>query len=237
MRTRCSASTSESTGDETITSALFRLPCPGRRAYHEVMARHEMQAAMTVEEYLRFDENSPLKHEYVAGEVYAMTGVPLRHNTIARNIVTALTAAAAEGPCQVFFSDVRLRTSADVYYYPDAMVVCGDVDELDVIVTEPCVVIEVTSPSSGRIDRGEKLTAYRSMPSVLAYLIVDHRRRRVERHWRADAASAWNREEVAGHGTVNVPCLDVALSLDTIYHRVDLVSVAEPEGAEYEVDG
>jgi Uma2 family endonuclease len=201
------------------------------------MARHEMHAAMTVEEYLRFDESSPLKHEYVAGEVYAMTGVTLRHNTIARNIVTALTAAAAEGPCQVFFSDVRLRASGDVYYYPDAMVVCGDVDELDVIVTEPCVVIEVTSSSTGRIDRGEKLTAYRSISSVLAYLIVDHRRRRVERHWRADAASAWNRDEVAGHGTVNVPCLDVELSLDTIYRRVDLASIAEPDGAEYEADG
>ncbi|HEX6048948.1 MAG TPA: Uma2 family endonuclease, partial [Gemmatimonadaceae bacterium] len=168
------------TGAPTLP-ALFRLPRSGRRAYHEVMARHEMQAAMTVEEYLRFDETSPLKHEYVAGEVYAMTGVTLRHNTIARNIVTALTAAAAEGPCQVFFSDVRLRASADVYYYPDAMVVPGDVDELDVIVSEPCVVIEVTSSSTGRIDRGEKLTAYRSISSLLAYLIIDHRRPRVER--------------------------------------------------------
>ena len=163
--------------------------------------------------------------------------MPRHDNTIARNIVTALTAAAAEGPCQVFFSDVRLRASAGVYYYPDAMVVCGDVDGLDVIVSEPCVVIEVTSSSTGRIDRGEKLTAYRSISSVLAYLIVDHRRRRVERHWRADAASAWNRDEVAGHGTVNVPCLDVELSLDTIYRSVDLASIAEPDGAEYEADG
>ena len=83
--------------------------------------------AMTVEEYLRFDEGSPLKHEYVAGAVYAMSGVTLRHNTIARNIITHLDAAAGEGPCQVFFSDVRLGAAGDIYYYPDVMVACGTI--------------------------------------------------------------------------------------------------------------
>jgi Uma2 family endonuclease len=188
---------------------------------------------MTVEEYLRFDERSTLKHELVAGEVYAMSGVTLRHNRISLNLATHLSQAAGDGPCQVFSTDVRLRADDDVYYYPDAMVVCGQVGELDTIVSEPCVVVEVTSPSTGRIDRGEKLTAYRSISSVRAYLIVDHRRRRVERHWRADATAAWNREEIVGDGSVSVPCLDVELPLDAIYRRVDLASIAEPD-AEYE---
>ena len=78
------------------------------------------------------------------------------------------------------------------------------------------------------------MTAYRSIPSVRAYVIVDHRRRRVERHWRADEGSAWNREEIVGDGSVRVPCLDVELSLDTIYRRVDLSSIAEPDVVEYE---
>ena len=189
---------------------------------------------MTAEEYLRVDESSPLKHEFVAGEVYAMSGVTLRHNQISLNIAIHLSAAAGDGPCRVLSTDVRLRVDADVYYYPDAMVVCGKVAELDIVVTEPCVVVEVTSPSTGRIDRGEKLAAYRSIPSVRAYLIVDHRRRRVERHWRADATAPWDRKEIVGDGTVGVPCLDVELPLDTIYHRVDLASIAEPDAAEYE---
>ena len=189
---------------------------------------------MTAEEYLRFDESSPLKHEFVAGEVYAMSGVTLRHNRISLNIATHLSAAAGDGPCQVFSTDVRLRADSDVYYYPDVMVVCGNVAELDIVVTEPCVVVEVTSPSTGRIDRREKLTAYRSIPSVRAYLIVDHRRRRVERHWRTDVGAAWNREEIVGDGGVTVPCLNVELSLDTIYRRVDLASIAEPDAVEYE---
>jgi Uma2 family endonuclease len=134
----------------------------------------------------------------------------------------------------VFSSDVRLRTADDTYYNPDVMVICGRVAELDVVATDRCVVIEVTSPSTARIDRGERLTAYRAIPSLRAYLIVDHRRRRVERHWRGDTTAGWVRDEVVGEGNVAVPCLDVELSLDAIYHRVDLTAIAEPDGAEYE---
>jgi Uma2 family endonuclease len=190
---------------------------------------------MTVEEYLRFDEGAAIKHEYVAGDVYAMSGVTLRHNAIARNVIRHLDAAADGGPCQVFFSDVRLRAADDTYYYPDVMVVCGRTAELDVVVTEPCVVVEVTSPSTARIDRGEKLMAYRAIPSLRAYLIVDHRRRRVERHWRSDLAAMWTRDEVVGDGSVVVPCLDVELTLDAIYRGVDLATIAEPDAVEYEV--
>ena len=189
---------------------------------------------MTVEEYFRFEEDSPIKHEYVGGEVYAMSGVTLRHNRIMRNIVIALSAAAGDGPCEVFSTDVRLRAADDIYYYPDVMVVCVPTGELDVVITEPCVVIEVTSPSTARIDRGEKLNAYRAIPSLRTYLIVDHRRRRVERYWREDAASGWMKDELVGDGHVRVPCVNFELSLSEIYHRVDLATIAEPEPTEYE---
>ena len=181
---------------------------------------------MTVEEYLRFDEGSPLKHEYVAGVAYAMAGVTLRHNRISLNIATRLDSLAGDGMCQVFVTDVRLRAADDIYYYPDVMVVCGRTAELDVVVTEPCVVVEVTSPSTARIDRGEKLMAYRAIPSL---------RRRVERHWRSDLAATWTHDEVVGDGSVVVPCLDAELTLDAIYRGVDLATIAEPDAVEYEV--
>jgi Uma2 family endonuclease len=189
--------------------------------------------SMSVDEYLRFEESSLLKHEYVAGEVYAMSGATLRHNCITLNVGTRLFAAAGDGPCRAFMSDVRLQAAGDVYYYPDVMVVCTPVAELDIIVREPCVVVEVTSPSTARIDRGEKLAAYRGMRSLRAYVIVDHRRRRVERHAR-DAAGEWLREEAVGEGRVLVPCLDVELTLDEVYRGVELPAVGEPEVAEYE---
>jgi Uma2 family endonuclease len=198
------------------------------------MTEPDVRRSMTVDEYFQFEESSPLKHEYVAGDVYAMAGVTVRHNTIARNVIGRLLAVAGDGPCQVFFSDVRLQAADDTYYYPDLMVVCGEVSQGDIIVREPCVVVEVTSPSTARIDRGEKLAAYRDITSLRAYLIVDHRRRRVERHWRDDSSGTWMREEIVGEGTVPVPCLDVELTLDAIYHRAELTAIAEPDDAGYE---
>ena len=80
---------------------------------------------------------------------------------------------------------------------------------------------------------GEKLAAYHAIPSLRAYLIVDHRRRRVERHSRTDATAPWVRDEVVGEGSVPVPWLDVELALDVVYHRVDLATIAEPDAMDY----
>ena len=197
------------------------------------MPEPDARLSMTVDEYFLFEESSPLRHEYVAGEVYAMSGGTVRHSRISLNIATRLFSAAGDGPCQAVI-EVRLRAADDAYYYPDAMVVCGAISQEDIVIREPCVVIEVTSPSTARIDRGEKLAAYREIPSLRAYLIVDHRRRRVERHWREDASAAWMREEIVGDGSVAVPCLDAELTLDAIYHRVELTAIAEPEAVEYD---
>ena len=190
---------------------------------------------MTVEEYFRFEEGSQVRHEYVSGELYAMSGATLRHNAIVANIGTRLLAAAGDGPCWVVMNDMRVQASHDVYYYPDVVVICVPMAELDTTATEPCMVVEVTSPSTARIDRGEKLTAYKKLPSLRAYLIVDHRRRRVERHWRAGPDDVWQREEIVLEGRVPAPCVDVDLTLDEIYRRVDLPAVGEPDEVEYEV--
>ena len=190
---------------------------------------------MTVEEYFRFEESSPIKHEYVAGEVYAMSGATVRHGRIAGNIFVRLFPLAKRGPCDVFMGDMRVEVARDRYYYPDVTVVCTPVAESDIVARGPCVVVEVTSPSTARIDRGEKLDAYRSIAALQAYMIVDHRRRRVERHSKDARNGEWQREEIAGEGRVRVPCLDVELTLDEIYERVELPSVGEPESVGYEV--
>jgi Uma2 family endonuclease len=189
---------------------------------------------MTVEEYFRFEERSLIKHEYVSGEVYAMSGATARHNTIAGTIFTRLFTAAEDGRCRVFMSDMRVEAAADKYYYPDVVVLCTRIAELDVVARGPCVVVEVTSPSTARIDRGEKLEAYRRIPALRAYLIVDHRRRRVDRHWRDAEGGDWLHEELVAEGRLSIPCLDVELTLDEIYRRVELPAVGEPEAMEYD---
>ena len=133
-------------------------------------------------------------------------------------------------------SDMRVQVADDRYYYPDVAVVCTPIAELDVVARGPCVVVEVTSPSSARIDRGEKLEAYRRITALRAYLIVDHRRRRVERHWRESPSAVWMREEIVGDApaAISVPCLDAGLTLEAIYRRVELPAVHEPEIPAYD---
>ena len=199
------------------------------------MRETSLLRTMTVEEYFRFEEGSQVRHEYVSGELYAMSGATFRHSTLALNVGTRLHAAVGDGPCSVVMNDMRVQVAHDVYYYPDVVVICAPMGQLDTTATKPCVVVEVTSPSTARTDRGEKLTAYKQLATLRAYLIVDHRRRRVERHWRGGPDDGWQREEIVQEGSVPVPCVDTELTLDEIYRRVDLPAVGEPDELEYEI--
>ena len=121
------------------------------------------------------EEASPVKHEFVAGEVYAMSGVTLRHNLITLNIVRGLHGPARARRCSVLATDVKLRVM-DRIYYPDVIVACGKAAEVELIIDEPSLMVEVTSPSTRVVDRREKLDAYLRIPSLRQYLIVDQRR-------------------------------------------------------------
>ena len=195
--------------------------------------RAPVPGPMSVEEYLRFEAAAETKHEYVDGEVYAMTGVTLRHAKIVTNLVKRLARAAEGGPCQVIAVDVKVRAAKERVYYPDIVVVCTPHLDDELVIDDPCYVVEVTSPGTARTDRGEKRAAYRGVASLRAYHIVDHRRRRVERYWRDDRG-LWQRDDVAGEGSVPVPCPDTSLTLDEIYEGVELRSIGEGEPPPYD---
>jgi Uma2 family endonuclease len=136
------------------------------------MAQDIDDGLVSVEEYLEMEERSEVRHEYVAGMLYAMTGGSHRHNRIAFNIARKLADAADDGPCSVYIADMRFLIGS-VYYYPDVMVACEPPEiENPIWRTNPCLVVEVLSPSSESIDPREKLLAYRGVPTVETYLIV-----------------------------------------------------------------
>jgi Uma2 family endonuclease len=173
----------------------------------------------SVEDYLRAEEASPIKHEYVAGQIYAFAGATEDHNRIAMNIAALLWNAAGDGPCRVVGSDMRLRIGEDAVYYPDVQVVCDPTDTEPMYKTSPCVVVEVLSPSTQSIDLREKLIAYRRIESLRAYVIVYRDEIRVLRHFRDDDGARWD-AEVIGHGSIPFPCPDVELTLAEIYRGV-----------------
>ena len=92
-----------------------------------------------------------------------MSGGTARHNPIAGNVFGRLfPAEARRSPCDVFMSDMRVEVARDRYYYPDVAVVCTAAGASRTSSPEiHASVVEVTSPSTARLDRGEKLDAYR----------------------------------------------------------------------------
>jgi Uma2 family endonuclease len=188
---------------------------------------------LTLEEYLAFEEQSPLRHEYVAGEVFAMTGGTTRHNLIVQNLSRSLHGSARRRGCRVFAEGVKLRAASDRIYYPDILVACGKAADVDQIVEVPTLVVEVTSPSSRATDRREKLDAYQKLSSLRAYLIVEQRHRRVLMYVRGPD-EAWLREEFVGDGTVELRVLDATIALDEIYDDVPMPPLSVGEGEDEE---
>ena len=181
------------------------------------MAHPTARRWMNEEQYLAFEHASAAKHEFVDGAVYAMTGTSMRHNTIALNVHRRLRELGRAHGCRAFALDVKVRVTGDRYYYPDVVATCEPQDPDELKIHAPCLVVEVTSPSTANTDRREKAPAYRSIPALGAYLIVDHRRRRVTRHWR-DERGEWQREDVSGDAVIPLPCPpDAVLTLDEIY--------------------
>ncbi|HEY6114410.1 MAG TPA: Uma2 family endonuclease [Candidatus Dormibacteraeota bacterium] len=185
------------------------------------MAQPISDLPVSVEEYLRLEESSAVKHEYVAGEIYALAGASKRHNEIAVNIATRLAAAARGGPCRVYVSDVKLRATEEVFYYPDVMVACDPRGEDPLVEGAPCLVVEVTSLSTEVTDRREKALLYKRIPTLKAYVIVHQDRRRVERHFRDDTGS-WRYADAVGEGRVSLPFPEIELTLREIYEGTDV---------------
>ena len=183
----------------------------------EPTASHD---SLTVEEYLKLEESATVRHEYVAGEIHAMTGATRRHNRIVGNIYATLLGAARGSDCRVYVETVKLRAAVDAVYYPDVMVACGPDPGDPYVESEPCLVVEVVSSSTELTDRREKLAAYKRMPDLEAYLIVSQDRKWVERHFRAEDG-AWRRADLVDEGGFPVSCPKTRLSLAEIYEGLE----------------
>lgn len=178
--------------------------------------------AMSVEEYLRSEAESPVKREYVAGFVYplhAQAGVSRGHSLITMNIAATLHPHARKKECRLHQTDMRLRLEAqNAFYYPDVMLVCDLSTGSNMTETAPCLLVEVLSPSTAQIDRVGKYAMYTALASLETYLIVHQDERRVVEYRRA--GEQWNMQEIVQDGEIVIPCLGMALTLEDIYGGV-----------------
>lgn len=186
------------------------------------------------EEYLRLEAQSPIRHEYVNGEMFAMTGGTLRHNTIALNIAAALRNHLRDTPCRAFINDVRVRVAkTNSYYYPDLLVTCArgaqTMDLSAVTVEDPVLVIEVLSATTEATDRREKLLAYRTLASLSEYVLISQDEARVEIH-RRRGDIGWEKIEYFGPETVELASVGLQIGMREIYEGVPIESLARQPG-------
>jgi Uma2 family endonuclease len=184
------------------------------------------------DEYQRFEARNPVRHEYVSGDVFAMTGAPLRHNKIALTVGSRLLSHLGGTPCEVFISDVRLRVEkAHAFYYPDLLVVCdkaGNPLRLDAHeVDDPILVIEVLSTSTDGIDRREKLVAYRTLPSLVEYVLISQDYAHAEVH-RRRGDIGWQRIQYSGFEVIHLASVNLDIDMREIYQGVP-VTAKPPE--------
>lgn len=179
------------------------------------------------EEYLEGERLSDVRHEYVDGHVYAMAGASDDHNRIARNLGAQLTNRFAGGPCEAFITDLKLKPSpmADVYYYPDLMVVCDSSDNQRYFRERPSIVVEVTSPETRRADLHEKLFAYQAIPSLICYAILEQDTVQATIHRRTE--QGWTREVIEGpEALLPLPGVQPDIPLRAVYDRTSALAAS-----------
>ncbi|MBF0200207.1 MAG: Uma2 family endonuclease [Desulfamplus sp.] len=189
-------------------------------------AQPQENLKITPEEYLEFERNSEIKHEYFDGEIFAMTGASLNHNLINANITAELQSKLKSNgsTCSVFSNDMRVKVLKNgKYTYPDVVIACDEIqledDEFDTLIN-PVVIIEVLSNSTEAYDRGKKFEHYQLIPSLKEYILVSQHACRMEKYARRDNFK-WLYSSYNEPGeSMEIDVIGCKLLLLDIYYRV-----------------
>jgi Uma2 family endonuclease len=146
------------------------------------MGLAQRKTDMTTGEFIAWEDTQPDKHEFLAGEVYAMVGARRVHVTIALNVAALLKQHLRGGPCRAFMADMKLEVrTAEAVFYPDVLVTCHPDDRVaETVMHHPKAIIEVLSESTAAYDRGVKFAAYRQLESLEEYALIDPDQRSIE---------------------------------------------------------
>ncbi|MBD9360050.1 Uma2 family endonuclease [Methylomonas fluvii] len=173
-------------------------------------------------DFLAWEETQTEKHEFVAGEVFAMTGARQDHVVVSLNIASALKQRLRGTPCRPYIADLKLKVeAAEAFFYPDVMVSChpGDLGNQQYI-CNPTLIVEVLSDSTAAYDRGGKFAAYRKLASLQEYLIVDIDARRVE-CFRRTPDNDWLLHDYFGEVDCHLHSLNLSLPLAEIFEDIE----------------
>lgn len=183
----------------------------------------KLDQAMTLAQYVEWERQQTVRHEFYRGEVFSQAGGTRRHSQIGTNAAAAFRNILVGRDCIAHGSDMRISVEATGYQaYPDVSVVCPPVEGAsDDVISNTVLLVEVLSPSTADFDRGGKFGHYRQIPSLKEYLVFWQDEPRVEQHTRT-AEGNWLLRELAGLDAVlYLSSLDANLPLGEVYDKVD----------------
>lgn len=185
------------------------------------MIANQSHDYISSQDYLAGEELSPIKHEYIDGEVYAMAGASDTHVTISLNLGSLLRNHVRGTGCRVYMSDMKAYIeTANIFYYPDVMVTCDSRDrELLNHKKYPCLIVEVLSKSTEAFDRGDKFFDYRQLESLQEYVLISQKRQRVE-CFRRNAEGFWTLQTYNQGSEIHLASIDFRTSIDSLYEDV-----------------
>lgn len=177
-------------------------------------------------DYLIWEHGQPERHEYVAGEVFAMVGVRDRHNVIALNLAALIRPPLKGSPCKTYLSDIKLEVSAaDSVFYPDLFVTCEAPSD-PLVKREAALIVEILSPSTEAYDRGRKFGMYRLLPGLKEYLLIGTDEALVEIYRRTDD-DAWLLRTYRAGDTFTLTSIDVQIAVDDVFDDIDFSQAAD----------
>lgn len=176
---------------------------------------------MTVEEYLEWEAKQELRHEYIDGEILAMTGGTLPHAKIYLNFYRALYPHLRQKGCEAYVSDAKVQANKNSrYFYPDLVVTC-DPEDLKArdFIQHPKIIVEVLSPSTASYDRTKKLKYYRQIPSLQEYVLVDSEEIVVEVYRRGEG-KMWLYYEYEAEEAIALESIGFECAIEFLYEGV-----------------
>ncbi len=177
---------------------------------------------ITVEEYLELEKTSEIRHEYLGGQVFAMSGGSKEHNLITGNIYTLLRSHLRGTPCRTFASDMKVKVKlqkADIFYYPDVLVSCDTNDNERYFKISPKLIVEVLSNSTKTIDKREKRLNYQNIESLQEYVLISEDEVKVE-NYRKDSQGNWLIQPLGKDDEFSLDSIDLTLTMTQIYEDV-----------------
>lgn len=174
------------------------------------------------EEYLDIERQSPIRHEYRHGLVYAMAGGTDNHDRITFNFLKAIDNHFGDSSdCRFYSGNVKVNYKDEFYYYPDAFVTCDPRDRNDRYIKRyPKLIAEVLSPSTQVFDSGEKFEDYKRMESLEDYVLISQESQRVECRSRT-TTNTWETVIYEGCDRVLLKSLDLDVALTELYRGLD----------------